>query len=64
MKKAKVTYNPANIYLFKVNNRNTRKKLTINFEHISHLVLLLTLTKQMSAGNFDKQHGCLYKKKI
>ena len=56
---------PANIYLFKVNNRSDRKrckicsKLTIktperrhwrrsgvfivNVEHISHLVLLLTL---------------------
>ena len=65
---------PAGIYLFKVNNRNTRtrsetcSKLTIkktlewcrrsgaffvNFEHISHLVLmflLLTLKKQLSAG--------------
>ena len=63
-------YNPAGIYLFKVNNRNTRtrceicSKLTINtperrqwrrsgvfivnFEHISHLVLvflLLTLSR-------------------
>ena len=44
----------AGIYLFKVNNRNTRtrceitSKLTItvfivNFEHISHLVLVFTL---------------------
>ena len=66
----KEIYNPAGIYLLKVNNRNTRtrceicSKLTINtperrhwrpsgvfivnFEHISHLVLvflLLTLNK-------------------
>ena len=48
---------PANIYLFKVNNRNNRKrceicsKLTIktpgvfivNFKHISHLFLLFLL---------------------
>ena len=48
---------PANIYLFKVNNRNSRKrceicsKLTIktpgvfivNFKHISHLFLLFLL---------------------
>ena len=40
---------PGNIYLFKVDNRNTRKgyeicsKLTIkNFEHISQMFLLLT----------------------
>ena len=46
-------YYPANIYLFKVNNRNTRKRTTsgifiINFEHTSHLFLvflLLTLNK-------------------
>ena len=45
---------PANIYLFKVNNRNTRRHLCrsgvfiVNFEHISHLflvLLLLTLNK-------------------
>ena len=70
---------PANIYLFKVNNKNTRKrceicsKLTIktperrqwrrsgvfivNFEHISHLVLvflLLTSNKLMLAGILPK----------
>ena len=36
---------PAGFYMFKVNNRNTRKKC---FEHISHLVLvflLLTLSR-------------------
>ena len=55
---------PANIYLFKINNWNIRNrceicsKLTIsvfivNFEHISHLflvLLLLTLNKWMLAG--------------
>ena len=60
---------PAGIYLLKVNNRNTRtrceiySKLTrktperrlasLNFEHISHLVLvflLLTLNMQLPAG--------------
>ena len=74
-----LTGNPAYIYLFKVNNRNTRKrweissKLTIktperhhwrrsgffivHFEHISHLFqvfLLLTLNKEMLAGNLIK----------
>ena len=48
---------PAGIYMFKVNNRNTRTKCEIcskltperpgvvidNFEHISHLVLVLLL---------------------
>ena len=58
--------NPAGNYLFKVNNRNTIarceicSKLTIkipayvNFEHISHLVLvflLLPLSRQLPAGN-------------
>ena len=44
-------------YMFKVNNRNTRARCEIvfivNFEHISHLVLvfpLLTLRKQMPTG--------------
>ena len=79
-----LTGNPAYIYLFKVNNRNTRKrweissKLTIktperhhwrrsgffivNFEHISHLFqvfLLLTLNKEMLAGNLIKFHKFL-----
>ena len=52
---------PANIFMFKVNNRNTGKKyekcsqlqldrsggVIVNFEHISHLflVLLLNLNK-------------------
>ena len=42
--------NPANIYLFKINNKNTRKKsfwfFAVNFEHILHFFLrflLLTL---------------------
>ena len=48
---------PANNYLFKVNNRNTRKSCeicskltlttrsgTVSFEHISHLFLFLLLT--------------------
>ena len=46
---------PANIYLFKVNNRNTRKLtikkrpwrrsgvFTVNFEHISHLFIVFLL---------------------
>ena len=63
MRNNEYNYNlyPANIYLFQVNNRNTRKrckkcsKLTIktmNFEHISllFLVLLLTVNKEMLAG--------------
>ena len=57
--------NPAANYLFKDNNRNTRTRCEIysklicsgvfivNFEHISHLVLvllLLTLSKYLQAG--------------
>ena len=37
-----------NIYLLKVNNRNTRQRKTVNFEHTSYLFLvflLLTLNK-------------------
>ena len=54
---------PANIYLFEVNNRNKRKKCEIcskltgsfidNFGHISYLFLvflLFTLSKQILAG--------------
>ena len=52
--------NQANVYLIKVNNRNSRKKchwrcsgvFIDNFEHISHLsiaFLLLNLNKQMLA---------------
>ena len=54
--------NPAGIYMFKVNNRNTRTRceiclkftiktpllvyllLTLNFEHISHLILVFLLS--------------------
>ena len=74
------SHNPASIYLFKVNNGNTRtmceicSKLTItipkqnqwrrsgvfivNFEQISHIVLvvpLLALNNQMPAGTFLKK---------
>ena len=73
-----IKVNVLGIYLFKVNNRNSRtrceicSKLTIktperrqwhlsgvvivNFEHISHLLLvflLLTLSRQISTGKFD-----------
>ena len=45
---------PAGNYMFKINNKNTRKRCeTVNFEHISHLFLvflLLTLSMQMLAG--------------
>ena len=50
---------PAGNYMFKVNNRKTRtkseicSKLIVNFEHISHLVLvflLLTLSRKKPAG--------------
>ena len=58
-KMANYNPHPANIYLFKINNRNTRKRcktcskltinvLIVNFEHISYLFLvflLLTLKK-------------------
>ena len=45
------SYNPADIYLLKVNNnRNDRTKceicpgvIIVNFEHISHLVLVFLL---------------------
>ena len=49
----KLLHYPANIYLFKVNNRNSRKRCDIrrsgvfivNFEHILHLFLVfLSLT--------------------
>ena len=39
---------PVGNYMFKVNNRNSRTRCDINFEHISHLVLsflLLTLSR-------------------
>ena len=39
--------------MFKVNNKDTRMMPTVNFEHISHLVLmflLLTLNMQLLAG--------------
>ena len=60
------------IYLLKVNNRNTRKRCEIcsgvfivNFEHILHLVLvflLLTLNMQLPTGkihvnNKQKRHS-------
>ena len=59
--------NPAGIYLLKVNNRNTRTKceicskltmkipgiFTINFEHISHLVLVFIL---LTLNNKDFWH--------
>ena len=50
MNKCIVTNNPAGIYLLKVNNRNTIiiGVFIVNFEHISHLVLvflLLTLSR-------------------
>ena len=48
----KVSYDPASNYMFKVNNINTRTRRSgifiVNFEHISHLVLvflLLTLSR-------------------
>ena len=50
---------PAGNYMLKVNNRKTRtkseicSKLIVNFEHISHLVLvflLLTLSRKKPAG--------------
>ena len=44
---------PAGIYLLKVNNSRRSGIFIVDFEHISHLVLvflLLTLRKQMSAG--------------
>ena len=36
---------PAGIYLLKVNNRNTRRSgiFVVNFEHISHIVLVFQL---------------------
>ena len=52
---------PAGNYMFKINNRNTGKKceicskLIVNFEHISHLVLvflLLLLSRSMPTGIF------------
>ena len=43
--------------MFKVNNKNTRRRsgiFNVNFEHISHLVLfLLTLSRQMLTGQSD-----------
>ena len=59
---------PAGNYMLKVNNRNTRTRcetcsklnnkgiFIVNFEHISHLVLvflLLTLSRLMPAGIID-----------
>ena len=47
-------YNPVGIYMFKVNNRNTRTRCKIcsklnNFEHISHLVSIVNF-EQVNAG--------------
>ena len=77
--------NPADVHLFKVNNKSTRtrreicSKLTIkiperrhcrfgvlivNFEHISHLVLvfpLLTLNMQFPAWKLIHDSLCYYK---
>ena len=44
---------PLGNYMFKVNNRNTTGAFIVNFEYISHLVLvflLLTLNRWMPAG--------------
>ena len=47
---------PVGIYLLKVNNRNTWRRsgvFIVNFEHISHLVLVfivLTLSRLMPTG--------------
>ena len=41
-----VCFNPANIYLFKLNNKNTRTPPAVfifKFEHISHLILVFLL---------------------
>ena len=59
---------PAGIHLLKVYNRSTRTRceicskltgvFTVNFEHISHLVLvllLLTLNRQLPAGIYFQQ---------
>ena len=54
---------PANIYLFKVKNRNT----IVNFEHILHLFLvflLLTFNKQMLAGLKQKNESSQYFKRL
>ena len=55
-----LTYFPAGSYMFKINNKDTRKRpwrrsgiFIVNFEHISHLALvflLLTLSREMSTG--------------
>ena len=50
-KEKNIFSDPANTYLFKVNNRNT---IAVNFEHVSKFLLvflLLTWNKQMLAGN-------------
>ena len=56
--------NPANIHLFKINNKSTKKSRSdvfiVNFEHVLHFFLRflsLTLNKQMLAG---KQSGIIY----
>ena len=54
---------PANIYLFKINNRNTRKRyrwrrsgvIVVNFEHISRFFLaflLLTLSQKKTLARY------------
>ena len=55
----KPLHSPADICLFQVSKRKTRKRCeicsTVNFEHISHLFLvflLLTLSKWMLAGSY------------
>ena len=58
LKNLEFTGNPADNYMLKVNNGNTKTwrrsgVFIVNFEHISHLVLvfvLLTLSRQMPAG--------------
>ena len=49
---------PASNYMFKVNNRNT-SIFIVNFEHVSHLVLLfllLTLKIKLPAGHDVKSN--------
>ena len=36
-------FDPAGNYMFKVNNKDTKTVLIVNFEHVSHLALVFLL---------------------
>ena len=74
MQRSKYKRYPTNIYLFKVNNKNTRTMSLTSFlcfnyliAHISHLFLLFllsTLNKLVSAGELHEKMSYRWKRSI